>query len=129
MPLSSLPPTFSSFPDFDEGTTHNPSNSKSSRRHQREKRKKKSEGHRTGKQTTRCDKTQHDPAFDRDRKRVEDDEKEKIPPPETQLVESTQHIFYSDQKGDQMNLQYGALHSGDIPKYRPVGGKCFLVIY
>lgn len=60
---------------------------------------------------------------------MEDDEKRKIPLPEAQSVESIQHVFYSDRKGDQMNLQYGALHSGDIPKYRPMGGTRFLVLY
>lgn len=50
---------------------------------------------------------------------MEDDEKRRIP---LESVESIQHAFYSDRNGDRMNLQYGALHSGDIPKYRPVGG-------
>lgn len=130
-PLSSIPPTFSSFPDLGEGPSHNSLIHESSRRHQREKRTKKSEGskepHRTGKQTTKRDKTRHHPEFYKDIKRVEDD-KRRIPLPEAQSVESIQHVFYSDRKGDQMNLQYGTLHSGDIPKYRPMGGTRFLVL-
>lgn len=31
-------------------------------------------------------------------------------------------FFYSDRKGDLLNIQYGGLHAGDIPKYRIVGG-------
>ena len=31
-------------------------------------------------------------------------------------------FFYSDRKGDLLNIQYGGLHGGDIPKYRLVGG-------
>jgi hypothetical protein len=31
-------------------------------------------------------------------------------------------FFYSDRKGDLLNIHYGALHAGDIPKYRIVGG-------
>ena len=31
-------------------------------------------------------------------------------------------FFYSDRKGDLLNVQYGGLHAGDIPKYRLVGG-------
>ena len=31
-------------------------------------------------------------------------------------------FFYSDRKGDLLNIQYGGLHAGDIPKYRLVGG-------
>ena len=30
-------------------------------------------------------------------------------------------FFYSDRKGDLLNIQYGGLHAGDIPKYRLVG--------
>ena len=31
-------------------------------------------------------------------------------------------FFYSDPKGDLLNIQYGGLYAGDIPKYRLVGG-------
>ena len=31
-------------------------------------------------------------------------------------------FFYSDRKGDLLNIQYGGLHAGDVPKYRLVGG-------
>ena len=31
-------------------------------------------------------------------------------------------FFYSDRKGDLLNIQYGGLYAGDIPKYRTVGG-------
>lgn len=29
-------------------------------------------------------------------------------------------LFYSDRKGDTLNLTYGRLHTSDVPKYRPV---------
>ncbi|KAH0838206.1 NRDE-2, necessary for RNA interference-domain-containing protein [Lanmaoa asiatica] len=29
-------------------------------------------------------------------------------------------LFYSDRKGDPLNVTYGCLHTGDVPKYRPV---------
>lgn len=29
-------------------------------------------------------------------------------------------LFYSDRKGDALNLTYGCLHTSDVPKYRPV---------
>ena len=31
-------------------------------------------------------------------------------------------FFYSDRKGDLLNIHYGGLHADDIPKYRIVGG-------
>jgi hypothetical protein len=33
-------------------------------------------------------------------------------------------VFYTDRKGDRLNVSYGGLHAGDIPKYRLVGGQC-----
>lgn len=30
--------------------------------------------------------------------------------------------WYSDQKGDELNVKYGSLHKGDVPKYRRLGG-------
>ncbi|KIJ68583.1 hypothetical protein HYDPIDRAFT_24843 [Hydnomerulius pinastri MD-312] len=36
-------------------------------------------------------------------------------------------LFYSDRKGDPLNITYGSLHAGDVPKYRPVShGKYIL---
>jgi hypothetical protein len=35
--------------------------------------------------------------------------------------------FFIDRRGDPLNLQYGRPHSGDIPKYRHVGGKRILL--
>ena len=31
--------------------------------------------------------------------------------------------YYSSYKGDELNLRYGGLHRGDVPKYRRIGGK------
>jgi len=33
-------------------------------------------------------------------------------------------LFYSDRTGDKLNLQYGRLHGGDIPRYYLVEGVC-----
>jgi hypothetical protein len=32
-------------------------------------------------------------------------------------------VFYTDRKGDRLNVRYGGLHTADVPKYRLVGGK------
>jgi hypothetical protein len=129
-PFSSFPPIFSSFPDLDKAPVQGSSNPESSRRHQKEKRKKKSEGlkesHRTGKHATKRDKTRNEPGFDKDRNV---DKERRVSPPEVHSIESIKHVFYSDRKGDQMNLQYGALHAGDIPRYWPVDGTRFIVFY
>ena len=37
-------------------------------------------------------------------------------------------VYFTDRKGDLLNVQYGGLHKGDVPKYRLVGGKCFGIL-
>ena len=52
-------------------------------------------------------------------RRVKDDQNEK----QQNLTKvEFNRFFYSDRKGDLLNIQYGGLHAGDIPKYRLVGG-------
>lgn len=36
--------------------------------------------------------------------------------------ESTWRLFYSDRRGDMLNVQFGGLHAGDVPRYHPVNG-------
>lgn len=33
-------------------------------------------------------------------------------------------LFFSDRKPDRLNIQYGGLHAGDVPRYRPIYGRC-----
>lgn len=57
---------------------------------------------------------------DRKRRRHDDvDHKPDVP----STVDESYRIFYSDRKPDRLNIQYGGLHSGNIPKYRAVYGK------
>ena len=43
-------------------------------------------------------------------------------PEKVELPASTSRpTFYSDRKGDTLNIKYGGLHAGDVPRYRPVG--------
>lgn len=36
-------------------------------------------------------------------------------------------LFYSDRKADDLNVKYGGLHRGDIPRYRRSGGELVLL--
>lgn len=36
------------------------------------------------------------------------------------VQDHTQWSFFSDRKGDPLNITYGSIHAGDLPKYRPV---------
>lgn len=42
-------------------------------------------------------------------------------------VDLTRPLFYSDKKGDALNVRYGGLYAGDVPKYRLVGCTSFVL--
>lgn len=131
--FSSFPPTFSSFPDIEAGTskrkdasspcieekkTKTQNDSKTSRR-DRERRKEKI--------------THGDERHERKHKKHF---REKYSGDDA-LRDSTSHLtesaadlatrsFYSDRKGDALNITYGGLHSGDVPKHHLVASKCSL---
>ncbi|KAF8973700.1 NRDE-2, necessary for RNA interference-domain-containing protein [Flammula alnicola] len=109
--FSSFPPSFSSFPDPDAG----PAKNKKRREETSPKeRGRVTEGHNHGR-----DKNRHKPRL---RKEVKKDEERPAQPTEPHVPDVLNRFFYSDRKGDPMNIQYGGLHSGDIPKYHLVGG-------
>lgn len=43
--------------------------------------------------------------------------------------ESAWRLFYSDKRGDMLNIQFGGLHVGDVPKYHLVGGMSFSYLF
>ena len=88
--MSSIPPSFSSFPDLYSPPEHGASSTK--REHKSKSKKQR---------------------------RAKEDQNEKQQ--DLTKVEFNR-FFYSDRKGDLLNIQYGGLHAGDIPKYRLVGG-------
>lgn len=128
-------PSFSSFPDFSALPHSGPSNHslhspltpstpKEERRTKRDtphRSRNLSDKHKKHKRDKhRSDKSGHrslDPSDDLtqlhqdERLKAEDDRKRK-----------DSVLFYSDRKGDALNLQYGRLHAGDVPKYRLIGG-------
>ena len=64
-----------------------------------------------------------------DAKRLQEGESTSIMPdgPNSQTLvdESAWRLFYSDRRGDMLNIQFGGLHVGDVPKYRLVDGISF----
>ena len=38
-------------------------------------------------------------------------------------------VYFTDRRGDPLNVLYGGLYAGDIPKHRLVGGESSLVCY
>ena len=129
---SPFPPSFSSFPDIDPGPSNrkpSPENRptdftrtakrihKEKDRHslKREKHLPPSDPWRANEPRVNIDIVLDDERLkaNEDRRRLEQQSHEHdrwVPRP----------LFYSDRKGDSLNLTYGCLHTGDVPKYRPV---------
>ena len=96
-------PSFNSFPELDPG----PSN-RTPRNNDKHKNRRKKDKHRHPDPTTlndECLKT------DEDRKSKLKDTGGSKPP-----------LYYSDRKGDSLNVTYDTLHAGNIPKYRLING-------
>ncbi|SRR5260221_7206349 len=89
--FSSFPPSFSSFPDFGSDNTGSRGDDKKKRRKHEHKKRHKSTSSRE-KETE--DMSNNNTLVDR--------------------------IFYSDRRGDFLNIQFGGLHIGDVPKYHLV---------
>lgn len=152
--FSSFPPSFASFPDLDPGPSKNTldrTRNESSILDTREKdrKAKKDKNRRGSKKLTdesrkdRKHKTaKHDlePVLPRQHGytwkgvSIPDDEKIKAEE-DRRLVQSeiqesqwdSRPVFFSDRKGDQLNVTYGGIHAGNIPKYHIVN-QVFLVL-
>ncbi|PFH54787.1 hypothetical protein AMATHDRAFT_134942 [Amanita thiersii Skay4041] len=116
----SFPPSFASFPQLDQ-PPESPSrlldaSGHPSRREKRKKQKHKDKGENDkepAKSRPNHDHSELAASVDLDRLTGEDD---------------SWRYFYSDRKGDILNVQYGGLHPGDVPKYHLVneGGRSIL---
>jgi hypothetical protein len=123
--FSSFPPSFSSFPDLDlDPSPSRPASVPPKSWRSGEDEKKKRVSHKN-----KLDKL--DKGKDKNKKRKRDHNTEAINLDDEKLkaAEDTKrrdgddfhNIFYSDRKGDHLNVRYGGLHAGDVPKYHLVG--------
>jgi hypothetical protein len=119
------PPSFSSFPDIPRKDSEKQIHSREKvedsdrKKRKRDRRDKHPSRVRTpsrergrGKQDLRDDSG----IFDDERKKAEEDLARR-----TRQQDVSQPTFFSDKKGDQLNLQYGGIYSRDVPKYHLVG--------
>ncbi len=116
--FSSFPPSFASFPELDSGrqTPNEPSGSHNDKR--REKR-----GHKADR------KSKHDNHY-RPKKHTEDGGKRQaLGVPLEPGQGSSKRVYYSDPKGDPLNVLYGGLHAGDVPKHHLVGRTCTCYVF
>ena len=134
--FSSFTPSFSSFPDVDAGQSSSKEKEKVREGRRKEKRDRGG-GHKRRERDERHleneggKKHEHDRKSRRSRSRDEDRAARRrrkdqptyaeghISIPEVERSRS----FYEDRKGDPLNVAYGNLHSGDIPRYRPISRK------
>lgn len=99
--FSSFAPSFSSFPEFDTGLKDDVREEKGDKK-KHKKRKHKQERHKRETSPERED-VANDLLLDR--------------------------LSYSDKRGDFLNIQFGGLHVGDVPKYNLVGSMVQLLLY
>ncbi|KAK7059081.1 hypothetical protein VNI00_001705 [Paramarasmius palmivorus] len=105
--FSSFPPSFDSFPDLDAG----PSVIKDTATRELSSQKKD--------KSKKKDKTKHRDKDSRKKRRRDEhfSEDDNIT---YRSSDSNSRLFYSDWKGDPLNIQYGGIHKGDIPRYNTV---------
>lgn len=130
--FSSFPSSFLSFPDgsADTRAASNAESSTSGKAHKgrrgeekhgekpkEERRKERHSGrdksHRTSTRKERRDRNDSEQTKKQENSSGKD---------ETSSSEPANMFFYSDYKGDPLNLQYGGLHAAHIPKHRLVAG-------
>ena len=136
--FSSFPPSFLTFPDLESVSNSDPRNdflsSKEDRTHVKKKKRgeSSSDHHRIRKEK-------------KGRERREEHREERSGSPHgsghfpsreggnSLQRDNNQHsdyvrLFYSDRRGDSLNIQYGGLHTGDVPRYHVVNSRVTLFI-
>jgi hypothetical protein len=138
MSASPFPPSFSSFPDIDPGPSNRASpepphshhhrdhpidfrRDKSAKRFHRDKDRpsSKREKHLSPSDNWRSNESPTDSPLDDERLKANED-RLRLEQQGLEDVRLVPLLFYPDRKGDTLNLTYGCLHTGAVPKYRPV---------
>ena len=118
----STAPTFSSFPDLDpqpsQSKNKDKPKEKAKKRHRSRSRSRDRERH---KDKDREGKKDKDGKKKRDKDRLRDDKRDKayeeVYDIRKDVRDAGLRYFYSDRRGDPLNITYDRIHSGDIPKY------------
>ncbi|KAI0936623.1 hypothetical protein AcW1_000813 [Taiwanofungus camphoratus] len=145
--FSSFPPSFSSFPDFDPGPSTRTATPKDKERDKdkEKKRSKKEKGVRGRRERKRHEK-HNDNVLEKDRTRsrrhsedrayegynderlkAEEDSRSRKDGDYSAMDFLSAPLYITDRKGDPLNVQFGGLHAGHVPKYHQAGwGKSIL---
>jgi hypothetical protein len=129
--FSSFPPSFASFPDLDlEESRDHPQGQQKKGEHKEDKhqkdKKRKRDRHKDSVSHTKSAKQKDESILVLDDERLKAEEDRRRRDGEETIADigpSGSPLFYSDRKGDPLNIRYGGLHSGDVPKHHLVGRK------
>ncbi|KAH9937158.1 NRDE-2, necessary for RNA interference-domain-containing protein [Fomitopsis serialis] len=141
--FSSFPTAFTSFPDLDPGPSKRPAQTPAVESTDEKKRKKKKKDRDQGmrkERKHRPDKDDRDslerhsgssrrhkedrayPGFDDERLKAQEDSSIRAERTFDSAAHEEQVLYFTDRKGDPLNVQYGGLYAGSVPRYYLVGG-------
>ena len=121
--FSSFPPSFNSFPDLDS----EPGPSKSAQREGRSRDNKERKDKHKRRRKSR-EGSQHKHRGSEEDRIFKEDEVQQDRLRDTEFL-GGRPLYYSDRKGDILNIKYGGLYSGDIPRYHLVAREQPLMCY
>ena len=140
--FSSFPPSFSSFPDLDPGPSKRAATPTEESADAKKRKKKKERDEKERRQRNRRDEKKYRGSLERDSGRSWKHEEERahtslddehLKAREDSSIRAErlhaseaykeQLPYYTDRKGDPLNVQYGGLHAGSVPRYHPVSGE------
>ena len=146
--FTSFPPSFSSFPDLEPGPSSRPNPPPPDKEKNRKERKKhrkgddkRTDGDRNEWKHKRPQRSEHDErrgpehkSGSRSRRNEyggSGDERRKLKEDIRQRADGVERpsakeglVYFTDRKGDPLNVQYGGLNSKDVPRYHLAGREC-----
>lgn len=133
--FSSFIPSFSTFPDLESASNSRPGNSAlSSKEDRRHEKKKKTDGlsaHRRSREERKIKKRRKERSMSSHGRGCSlTREKERSLQRNDNEYQHSEYdrLFYSDRRGDPLNIQYGGLHAGDIPRYHVVNSRINFIL-
>ncbi|KAF8647946.1 hypothetical protein AX16_006478 [Volvariella volvacea WC 439] len=126
--FSSFPPSFSSFPVLDPEPNKPSSSAEPAQRRKRSRSpnhdKKK---HRRSNKGKERDRDREHKSKSKSKSKQDHENSYKADGSLQPVQDEASKYFYSDRRGDPMNVQYGGLHAGDVPKYHAVARGRFVL--
>jgi hypothetical protein len=129
--FSSFPPSFLNFPDLESVSNPDPENdSKEDRRHEKKKKRGESSSDHHRIREEKKDRERREERSGSPHRSGHFPLREGGNPLQRDNSRHSDYarLFYSDRRGDSLNVQYGGLHTGDVPRYHVVNSRVILFI-